>query len=384
MTCQRDFTLSEEILSSISQNGLEALPEAMTVILNAAMQFERQKYLGAQPYERTPDRQDYANGYKSKTVLTRSGLLTLDIPQVRSSEFYPSALEKGTRSEKALNLTIAEMYVQGVSTRKVASICEKLCGTGVSSTQVSHLSQQLDATFESWRTRPIGEMRYLYFDAMYEKVRMGGKVDTAAVLIASGVGTDGKRQILGVSVSLSEHESHWRAFFKSLVARGLTGIHLITSDAHSGLQAARQAVFGGVPWQRCQFHLQQNAQAYVPRQEMRTEVARDIRCIYNSRDLSEANEQLRKCIDKYAKPVPKLADWMEKNIPEGLTVFAFPEAHRRLLRTSNSLERLNKEVRRRTRVVGLFPNEAACLRLISGVLMEISEDWETGKVYLTL
>jgi putative transposase len=205
-----------------------------------------------------------------------------------------------------------------------------------------------------------------------------------AVLIASGIDPTGRRQILGVSVSLSEQEVHWRTFLQSLVARGLCGIQLITSDDHAGLRAARRAVFGGIPWQRCQFHLQQNASAYVPRQALLKEVAADIRTIFNTPDRPTAEAYLARMIQKYAQSASKLAAWLETNIPEGLTVFDFPAEHRRRIRTTNGLERVNREIARRTRVVGIFPNEAACLRLISAITMEIDEDWQTGRVYLTI
>ncbi len=220
-------------------------------------------------------------------------------------------------------------------------------------------------------------------DARYEKVRQDGQVRDAAVLIASGVDATGKRAVLGVSVALSEQELHWRSFLQSLVERGLRGVQLITSDAHAGLKTARVAVFGGVPWQRCQFHLQQNAQAYVPKQELKREVAAAMRAVFNAASLHEAKRLLGETVQRYRSIAPKLATWMEENLPEGLMVFAFPEAHRRLLRTTNGLERLNQEVRRRTRVARLFPNEASCLRLVTAVVMEISEEWETGKTYLT-
>jgi transposase-like protein len=196
----------------------------------------------------------------------------------------------------------------------------------------------------------------------------------------------GKRTILGLSVSLSEAEVHWRQFLQSLVQRGLRGVRLIISDAHPGLKAARQAVFGGVPWQRCQFHLQhaKRAQSYVTRQEQQPEVAADIRAIFNARDQAEAEALLAQTVSKYRQTAARLADWLETSLPQGLTVLAFPEAHRRRLRTANSLERLNREIRRRARVVSIFPNEAACLRLVSALLMETSEEWETGKTYLNL
>jgi putative transposase len=383
MTYEANYTLPTEFLELIASDGLEVLPELIRVIINTAMQFERQNYLGVGPYERSGQRRDWANGYKPKTVQTRVGEITFAVPQVRQGEFYPQALEKGLRSEQALRWTLAEMYVQGVSTRKVAAITEQLCGVSISSAQVSRATAELDAAFAAWRDRPLGRCPYVYLDARYEKVRQDGQVRDAAVLIALGVQENGKRQILGVSVSLGEQEVHWRAFLQSLVQRGLSGIELIVSDAHAGLQAARRAVFGGLPWQRCQFHLQQNAQAYVPRQDLKVEVAADIRAIFNAPNRTEADALLVKTVTKYAKSAAKLSTWLEVNIPEGLSVFAFPQAHQRLIRTTNGLERLNREIRRRTRVVTLFPNEAACLRLVTALLMELSDDWESGRAYLT-
>jgi len=383
MTYQEDFTLPTEYLEQIGEQGLSYLPELIRIVVNAAMQVERQKHLGASPYERTPDRQGYANGYKPKTVKTRIGNITFDIPQVREGDFYPGALEKGLRSERALTMTFAEMYVQGVSTRKVKAITEQLCGAAISSSQVSRAASQLDEVLEAWRNRPLGEYMYLCLDARYEKVRIDGQMRDAAVQIAAGVNREGQREILGVSVALNEQEVHWRAFLQSLVQRGLQGVRLIISDAHTGLQAARQTVFGGIPWQRCQFHLQRNAQAYVPHKGMLDEVHNDIRTIFNAPDRTTAEAWLTQTVQKYAKTASKLANWMEINIPEGLAVFSFPRDHQRRLRTANLLERLNQEVKRRTRVVGVFPNEAACQRLISAILMEKSEAWLIGHRYLS-
>ena len=383
MTYQDDFTLPTELLEQISKEGFEVLPELIRQMINSAMQMERQKYLGARLYERSPERQGYANGYKPKTVKTRVGEITFDVPQVRSGDFYPEALEKGLRSERALTLALAEMYVQGVSTRKVAAITEQLCGTEITSSQVSRAAMLLDEILEGWRERPLDEIIYLYLDARYEKVRIDGQIRDVAILMASGVDYEGKRQILGVSVSLSEHEAHWRAFIQSLVARGLKGVQLIISDDHAGLRAARRAILGGIAWQRCQFHLQQNASAYVPRKDMLKEVAADIRTIFNAPDRSTAEIYVAKIVQKYEKSASQLADWLEKNIPEGLTVFDFPAEHRRRIRTTNGLERVSREIARRTRVVSIFPNEAACLRLISAILMEIDEAWQTSKVYLS-
>ncbi len=384
MTYPDDFTLPPALLEEVSQQGLEIVPELIRIVLNAAMQAEREKHLGVAPYQHSPDRRGHANGFKPKTMQTRVGDITFAIPQVRQGGFYPSALEKGLRSERALALALAEMYLQGVSTRKVAPILEALCGSEVSSTQVSHATALLDETLQGWRTRKLGECPYLYLDARYEKVRQDGQLRDAAVLIASAVDPEGKRTILGVSVSLGEHEVHWRTFLQSLVARGLCGVQLIVSDAHEGLKAARQAVFGGVPWQRCQFHLQQNAQAYVPYQELRATVAADIRTIFNAPDRATAEQYLVRMVQKYLKAAAKLATWMEANLPEGFTVFAFPKAHQRRLRTVNLLERVNRELDRRTRVVSIFPSEASCLRLISALLMELDDEWQTGYVYLNM
>jgi transposase-like protein len=377
MTHQNDYTFAEELVGK----GLEAVPEMMRILINQAMQVERSKYLQADEYERTEERKGHANGYKPKTVRTRMGEITFAVPQVREGGFYPSALEKGLRSERALTITLAEMYIQGVSTRRVKAITEQLCGVEISATQVSRATAQLDEVLQEWRERPLGEISYLYVDARYEKVREAGQVRDAAVLVASGITPEGERQILGVSVSLSEHETHWKAFLKSLKDRGLNGMKLIISDDHEGLGAARRAVFGSIPWQRCQFHLQQNAGSYLPKQHMRLEVAADIRSMFNAPDRKTAEELLQATIQKYAVSAPRLSAWLEENLSEGFSVFDFPLEHRRTIRTTNSLERINKEIRRRTRVVGVFPNEASCLRLISALLMEISEEWQIGKHY---
>ncbi len=388
MTYQNDFTLSEALLEQLTTSGLDALPTLFQVLLNSAMQIERQKHLGAAPHERTEERTGHANGFKDKTLATRLGQITVAVPQVREVNgqgggFYPQSLERGTRSERALKLALAEMYVQGVSTRKVAAITEELCGFAVSSTQVSQAAQQLDETLEAWRKRPLATCPYVYLDARYERVRQAGLVQKAAVLIAVGVDEAGKRCVLGVSVALSEHEVHWRQLLQSLVSRGLCGVRLVISDAHEGLKAARLAVFGGVPWQRCQFHLQQNASAYVPKQDMKASVAADIRAIFGAQDKAEAEALLVRTVQRYAQSAPRLAAWLEESLPEGLAVFSFPEPHRRLLRTTNGVERVNREVKRRTQVASIFPNEASCLRLVSALLMEISDDWQAGKAYLT-
>jgi transposase-like protein len=297
-----DRTSITAALELLSDQGFDGMANAIALLLNEAMKLERSEFLGAGPYERTDDRRGYGNGYKPKHVKSRLGDLDLSIPKVRGlgegvEPFYPRALERGERSERALKLAVAEMYVQGVSTRKVTEITRELCGLEVSSSQVSRVAKLLDDELDAWRTRELGEYRYLLLDARYEKVRHGGHVVSCALLYAVGIDLEGKRSVLGVSVSLSEAEVHWRALLKDLVERGLHGVRMITSDDHAGIKAALAATFSGVAWQRCQFHLQQNATAYVPRVDQRTDVARDIRSIFNAPDRSEAERLLRKSVD---------------------------------------------------------------------------------------
>jgi len=380
---QTQHTPIEQALELLTEQGSDGFLEAMRILFNAALLFERERFLQAAPYERTSERRDYANGFKPKSLRTRLGELDLRIPQVRNSGFYPQALERGTRSERAVKLALAEMYVQGVSTRKVKAITEQLCGFEVSSSQVSRATADLDEHFKQWRERPLGEMAYLQVDARYEKVREGGLVIDEAVLQAIGIDLEGHRHVLGVSVSRSEAEVHWREFLQSLVARGLCGVRLITSDDHAGLEAARKAVFSGVAWQRCQFHLQQNASQYVTRSDQRKEVVCDLRAIFNAPSRGEAERLLAAMVKKYAESAPRLSRWLEENVPQGLTVFSFPIEHQRRLRTTNLSERVNRELKRRTRVVGIFPNGASLERLATAVLMEIDEDWQSGMRYLT-
>lgn len=384
MAHQVESSVVDTVVQLLCESGLSQMAEAVRIMLNEAMRIERSQVIEAEPYQRSERRRGYANGFKPKTLDTRLGAITFQVPQTRGVEFYPSALEKGIRSERALKVAIAEMYVQGVSTRKVTEVMQQLCGLDVSSTQVSRATQSLDEELKAWRQRAIGEIPYLVLDARYEKVRHGGSVVSCAVLIAVGITPQGHRSLLGVSVSLSEAEVHWRDFIASLQDRGMHGVRLIVSDNHAGLKSAREARLSGVPWQRCQFHLQQNAGHYVPRVDMRTKVASDLRAIFNSPDRAEAERHLLMTVKKYEKTAPKLAAWISQNVPEGLAIFTFPETHRRRLRTSNMLERLNKEIKRRTRVATLFPNEASLLRLVSAVLMEISEEWETEKIYLRM
>jgi len=386
MTHETEPTAMETILQPLIDEGFDGIGDSVKALLNTLMLIERERALGAAAYERSDSRRGYANGFKSRSLKTRVGKLDLRVPQVRGSSepFYPSVLERGQRNERALLLSLAEMYIQGVSTRKVSKIVENMCGFEVSSEQVSRATAEMDTALEKWRNRPIGCVKALILDAFYEKVRVDGAVVSCAVLVAIGILENGRRCVLGVSVSLSEAEVHWRHFLQSLIERGMYGVSFVVSDDHSGLKAALRSTLPGVPWQRCQFHLQQNAQAYVTKQDLKSGVAADIRAIFNAPSLEEAQRLLKIMVEKYAKTQSRLSAWMEENLAEGFTVFKLPPHARRRLRTSNAAENLHLQIRRRTRVAGLFPNENSILRLASAILSEISDEWETGKVYLNV
>lgn len=376
----------QDALAALLNQGLDGAGEALRILVDEASKIERSHFLNAQPHERSSERHDYANGFKPKTVMTRMGELTFAIPQVREGGFYPSALEKGSRTDQALNLMMAEMYVQGVSTRKVIEVLQRLVGpeVSISSTHVSRATEKLDVGLAAWRERPLGPTPYVLLDARYERVRENGQIVDCAVLVAVGITADGKRRVLGVSVALSEAEVHWRAFLDSLIRRGLSGVKLIVSDDHAGLKAARRATVPSVPWQRCQFHLQQNAQGYVARIDQREIVGRRIRAIFNAPDRAEAERSLKHAIQAWRTEAPKLAEWAEANLADGFAVFNFPQGHRVRLRTTNGLERINREIKRRTRVASIFPNAASCLRLVSALLAESDEGWLEGKIYLNM
>ncbi len=377
-------SLPREILEELMEEGAEAFRNVLEKLFNLAMEMERSEFLGAGPYQRTSERRDHANGFKDKTVATRVGRLKLKIPQVRNLSFYPKSLERGCRSEKALKLAIAEMYVKGVSTRKVSRITEQLCGTEISATQVSRIAKMLDEELGQFRERELQEYRVVYLDAHYEKVRVNGTVQDLAILKALGVNRWGKREVLGVSATLSEAEVHWREFLQALQRRGLQGVELVVSDDHVGLRAARRAVFPSVPWQRCQFHLAQNAQAHAHNRAQGREMGQAIRDIFNAPSLADAEAMVTRVAQRFAQENPKWVKWLEENIEEGFTVYRFARSSHRKIRTINVLERVNKEIRRRTRVVGIFPNEDSVLRLTSAVLAEIHEEWLTGRQYLNL
>lgn len=384
---RRKDTAVEAVLEHLIEHGPDEIASVFARAFELAMQIERERFLGAGLYERTPDRRGYANGYKPKRIDTPAGTVSLQVPKTAGHDgepFYPRSLERGRRSVRAVMLAVAEMYIKGVSTRQAEAVMREFGIESLSSSQVSRAAKLLDEELEAWRTRPLGEVKYLILDARYEKMRHGGVVRDAAVLSAIGIGPDERRRVLGVSVALSEAEVHWRGFLESLVGRGLRGVEFITSDDHAGLRAARRAVLGGATWQRCQFHLAQNAIHHAPNAEIRKRIGAELRALWNAGTLAKAQAALAELVASYRDSAPKLAKWLEENVPEGLAVFTLPEPHRRRLRTSNPMERaVQQELKRRTAKVRVFPSEDSLLRLVSAILVEIDEKWASDtKAYI--
>jgi transposase-like protein len=376
---KRHDTALANLMEHLIEHGADSMGTVFAQVFDLAMQIERERFLGAQLYERNPDRQGYANGYKAKRIDTPGGTVTVNVPKTASHNgepFYPQSLERGRRSVRAVMLAVAEMYIKGVSTREVEAVMREFGIESLSSSQVSRAAALLDDELEAWRTRSLGEIKYLILDARYEKMRHAGVVRDAAVLSAIGIGPDERRRVLGVSIALSEAEVHWRAFLESLQARGMRGVEYVVSDDHAGLHAARRAVLGGAKWQRCQFHLAQNAIHHAPSIAIRKRIGTELRAVWNANTLAAAETALADLVSSYHETAPKLAKWLEQNVPEGLTVFKLPEHHRRRMRTSNPMERaVQQELKRRTQKVRVFPNEASLNRLVSAVLVEIDDKW---------
>jgi transposase-like protein len=374
-------------MEQLIESGSEEMASVFAGLFNLAMRIERERFLRAGHYERTPERRGYANGTRPKKLDTPAGTVTLQVPKTADHDepFYPQALERGRRSCRAVMLAVAEMYVKGVSNRDAEAVMSKFGLESLSSSQVSRAAKLLDAELEAWRNRPLGEIRYLVLDARYEKVREAGVVRDAAVLSAVGIGPDQRRRVLGVSCAVSEAEVHWRGFLESLVARGMRGVAFIVSDDHPGLGAARKAVLGGASWQRCQFHLAQNAIHHAPSLAIRKRIGKELRRVWDAADLKAAEAELERLAESHRDKAAKLALWLEDAIPEGLAVFSLPERHQKRMRTSNPMERsIQQEIKRRTVKVRVFPNEASLERLVTAILVEIDEKWATtDKPYIT-
>jgi transposase-like protein len=353
-------------------------------LLQRFLEAEMTEHLQAQPYERTTERKGYRNGTKSRQLKTRVGTLQLLVPQDRDGTFKSELFARYQRNEKALVLSLMEMDLEGVSTRKVREVTERLCGTSFSKSMVSSLTKELDEELEAWRNRPLsGRYPYLIVDARYEFVRQGRQVVSQGVLIVTGVRQDGKREILAVQVADTESEATYHELFRKLKERGLQGVKLVTSDDHQGLRAAITRHFQGASWQRCQVHFVRNLLGRVARSKRKT-LAADLKRIFTAPTYEWAKEAAADVAENWRSTHPALAEQLEENLEHCLTCFAFPTPHRSRIRTTNGLERLNQEIARRTRVVRIFPNPAACLRLVTALCVEQSEEWLSGKRYLDM
>ncbi len=352
--------------------------------LQSILEEELSAHLGAERYERSGERRGYRNGHKPRMLCTRVGTLELLVPQDRDGTFSTELFSRYQRSEQALVLALMEMYVQGVSTRKVAAITEQLCGTRFSKSQVSALAGRLDGELAAWRERPLSAPSYPYVwvDARYEHVRVDGRVVSQGVLFVTGLrGDDGKREILGVAVADTESEASYQELFRSLKSRGLSGVRLVISDDHAGLRQAILRQFQGAGWQRCQVHFTRNLLGHVA-QSKRVELAAGLREVFAAPTSTQAMTVVRRLAAQWRSSHPRVAEHLEEQVEACLTCLAFPAAHQLRIRTTNGMERLSQELKRRTRVVRIFPNREACLRLVSALAMEQSDEWISGRRYL--
>lgn len=376
-------------ISAVSQSILTDDPDFLRLIVErvvqAVLEAEMTAHLHADPYERNANRTGYRNGYKPRQLDTRVGTLTLQVPQDRDGAFSTQLFARYQRSEKALVLALMEMYVEGVSTRKVREITEVLCGTSFSKSHVSELAGQLDAELDAWRNRPLTETTYPYLsvDARYEHVRQGRQIVSQGVLIVAGVRADGHREILAVAVADTESEATYHQLFRDLKARGLSGVRLVTSDAHAGLKAAIDRHFQGTSWNRCQVHFTRDLVGMVG-SGRRRELTADLREVFAATTREQALATAETVAARWGSSHPAVARLLEEAIEDCLACLAFPLAHRPRIRTTNGLERLNEEIKRRTRVVSIFPNTEACLRLVTALCVEQSEEWLSGRRYLEM
>ena len=353
-------------------------------ILQEVLETEMDEALGAEKGERTSNRRGYRSGYYGRTLVTRVGKLELRVPQDRQGHFRTEVFERYQRSEKALVGAMTEMYVQGVSTRKVKAITEELCGHEVSASTISRLNVKLDEELERFAKRRLSEAYpYLILDARYEKVREDGVITSQAVMIAIGVDWEGRRNVLAVELANRESQSSWRGFCLALKERGLQGVELVITDDHAGLRKAIAEVFTEAVWQRCYVHFLRNALDYLPR-KADNDCMTELRWIYDRRSIEEARQDLAAWLKKWSSRYPKLCDWVEGNIEETLTFYRLPRQHHKNLKSTNLLERLNEEIKRRTLVVRIFPNLAACLRLVRALAVEMHENWIEATRYLNM
>lgn len=378
------ITIDGETVHGLFQ-GDAGLAKLLEQVLNQVLEAQVSERLGAERYERSEERQGYRNGVRPRQLTTRVGRLTLRVPQVREGHFSPELVARYQRSEQALVLALMEMVVNGVSTRKVTQITEELCGTSFSKSTVSALCDRLDPLVTAWNERPLGEQEFPFVlaDALIVKVREQERVRALAALIAIGINAAGYREILGIQLGDSESEGSWSTFFAWLKRRGLSGVDLVVSDAHTGLIAAVQRHFQSCGWQRCQTHLADDVLEAAPK-SVRQELHEHLRILFEASDLATARLLLEQLLQTYTSRAPRAMETLEAGFDDATAVLVLPEPYRRRLRTSNGMERLNEEVRRRERVIRIFPNRKSAIRLLGAVLMERHEQWTTGHRYFDL
>jgi transposase-like protein len=373
----------EDLVALLTEN--DAMAQLMTTVVNQVLDAQCSEQLQANRYERTDERQAYRNGYRTRTLYTRVGTLQLRVPQTRDGSFSTDIFKKYQRSEQALVLSLMEMYLQGVSTRKVTKITEELCGASFSKSTVSQLCKQLDAVVSSWRGRDLSAKRYpfLIVDAIVVDVRSDHAIRNSGMLIAYGVNESGQREPLDLMLADSETEASWEEFFKRLKSRGLTNVDLVVSDAHTGLVKALKKQFQGAQWQRCQVHFMRNVLGSTPR-HVRREIADKLSLVFQAEDAETARKLATDLIAEFEKKAPKAMDILEAGLDHALTILTYPKRYRKRLRTTNLAERMNEEIRRRQRVIRIFPNAESAERLIGALLNEFYEEWQQGIRYFDM
>jgi len=384
---QYQITVDSEILQQLflgdsKESGVNSLLES---VLNQVLKAQVTEQINAEHYQRTEDRKAYRNGSYPHQLTTRVGTITLHVPRLRDGKFSTEMFCRYQRSEQAFVLALLEMVINGVSTRKVSLITEELCGVELSKSTVSELCKRLDPIVIAWNSRPLSDTRFpfLLVDALYLKVREEGRVRSRGVMIAIGINDAGYREVLGLMLGDTESEESWTEFFLSLKNRGLRGMEILVSDNHSGLVKAVKKQFQGVTWQRCQTHFMRNVLGAAPKHK-RDEIYQKVRSILDATDIQTARYLLQQFTAAYADKLPKVASIVEQGFDDITAVLSLPEKYRRRLRTTNSVERLNEEVRRRERVIRIFPNRESVIRLIGALLMELDEKWSSGKRYLDM
>jgi transposase-like protein len=383
MTDELSIGLTKLLRKAQMADDVDFLREGMRVFSQALMELEVTQHVGAERHMRTPERTGQRNGYRERRWDTRVGTIDLQVPRVRDGSYFPGLLEPRRRAERALVAVVQEAYLHGVSTRRVEDLVQALGIAGISKSEVSRLCATLDAEVARFRTRPLtSSYPYIWVDATYLKVRQDGRVVSMAVVIAIGVNDQGVREVLGLDIGPSEEEAFWQQFLRGLVERGLSGVRLVTSDAHRGLKGALTTILHGASWQRCRVHLVRNALALVPKGAQQL-VAATIRTVFAQPDAPSAREQWRRVADGFRDRFPRLAELMDEAESDVLAYLAFPSAHWRQIWSNNPLERLNREVKRRTDVVGIFPNDAAALRLVGMILAEQHDEWQVSRCYFS-